>query len=140
METYQIHHTTLDVLLIEDKSQDRSGPGFLAGALGAGAPAGGQSSEKSVRQIQLGYQVVLAQASVRHLESLALQGIEAQICGCPVREAARAALGTVADFLKANPSTSLRRILFMQYTREGYDAFCDELKSLARELSASSGA
>ncbi|HEX5324561.1 MAG TPA: macro domain-containing protein [Capsulimonadaceae bacterium] len=122
METFQIHHTTLDILQIDQ-------PGSQ-GALGGSAPAG-QGPGKSTHQLELGYRVALAQANANHLDSIAFQGVDTQICGCPLDQAAAAAVGAVQEFLEATPNTSLRRILFVQYSPEAYRAFCDALRNLA---------
>jgi O-acetyl-ADP-ribose deacetylase (regulator of RNase III) len=121
METFQIHHTTLDILLIDSPaSQGTKG----------GSAAVGQNHGKSTQQLELGYRVALAKANSKHLESIAFQGVDIQICGCPMQEAAEAALGAVQEFLRSNPNTTLRRILFMQYSHEAYQAFCAALKKL----------
>lgn len=130
METKQIHHTTLDILLVEQpESQSKKDEAFLAAALGAGAvspPASGSSAH----QLALGYRVALARADEKRLESIAFSGIDTHTCGCPLDEAAGVAIRAVQEYLNAHPRTTLKRILFVQYSREAYDAFCAALKNL----------
>jgi O-acetyl-ADP-ribose deacetylase (regulator of RNase III) len=121
METLQIHHTTLDILLIESPAS--------YGVKG-GSASGSQSPGRSAKQLELGYRVALAKANAKQLESIAFQGLDSQICGCTAQDAADTALSTVKEFLDSNPNTSLRRVLFMQYDREAYEAFCGGLREL----------
>lgn len=129
METFQIHLTALDILLVdEDKSHGATDGSFLAAALGATGAAAGPSHDQSIQKLSLGYHVALARANAKRMDSLAFQGVDTHICGCSVGEAAKAALGAVQEFLNENPNTSLRRILFMQYSRDAYEAFCSALR------------
>jgi O-acetyl-ADP-ribose deacetylase (regulator of RNase III) len=130
METRQIRNITIDILSVENPQfHSKQGDQLLAEALSAGAPAS-QGSARSTHQLTLGYRVALGCANERHLESIAFQGIDTLTCGCPLQDAARAAIGAVQEYINSHHQTSLRRILFVETSREAYDAFCEAVKDL----------
>ena len=130
METRRIHSTTIDILLVEQPPyQGKTDEGILVEALGAGGapPRGGG---RSTHHLALGYRVALGCADEKSLESIAFQGIDAHICGCPVPEAAKTAVIAVHEYLDTHKQTRVRRILFLQYSQEAYDAFRKALREL----------
>lgn len=130
METRQIRDTTIDILLVEEQdAPGKQAEHFLAEALGAGA-APGQGSGRSARQLALGYRVALGCADDKRLESVAFQGIDIHACGCAVPEAAAAAIGAVQEYINSHRRTNIRRILFVEYHPEAYDAFRRALTDL----------
>lgn len=130
METRQIRNTTIDILLVEQPaSESKQSESLLAEALGAGAPAV-DAAGRSTHQLALGYRVALGCADEKNLESMAFQGIDTRTCGCPLQEAADAAVGAVKEYLDSHTHTNIRRILFVEYTQEAYGAFRRALKDI----------
>lgn len=74
------------------------------------------------------YRESLVKAAENNLTTVAFPSISTGVYGYPVREAAKVAVRTVADFLKT-PS-SVKEVTFVLFNTEAYDAFADALKIL----------
>lgn len=79
------------------------------------------------------YRESLKLASARGLKSLSFPAISAGVYGYPLKEAARIALGTVIDYLKAHRDIEMVR--FVLFGKQTFDAFAVVLRDLAPQIS-----
>lgn len=75
------------------------------------------------------YRTCLELADKQGMTSLAFCSISTGIYGYPLEQAAPLAIGTVLDYLRAHPETSLTRLIFAMYQSSEYMAFTDALKA-----------
>ncbi len=73
---------------------------------------------------------VLALATQKRLASISVPAISAGIFGFPKDRCARILVGGTAEFLRANPATSLRLVEFCIFDREAYGFFEAEIGKL----------
>jgi O-acetyl-ADP-ribose deacetylase (regulator of RNase III) len=89
---------------------------------------GGSSGEADL--LASCYRESLQLASARGLTSVAFPSISTGVYGYPLAEAARIALGTVADYLQEHPDIKLVR--FVLFGQQAYDVYAQELARLAQ--------
>lgn len=74
------------------------------------------------------YRESLKAADDYEVESIAFCSISTGVYGYPIEEAAPLAVQTAIDYLKKNPSTGLRRVVFAMYGEEEYEEFSAALE------------
>ena len=92
--------------------------------------------QEAARLLALCYSNCLEEANKLGLGSVAFCSISTGAYGYPLEEAAPLALETVCKYLRAAPSTSLKRVLFSMFASEEFRVFSENLE-LLRELQES---
>ena len=82
------------------------------------------------------YRESLRKADEYELESIAFCSISTGIYGYPIEEAARIAVETVADYLRENPTTSVRRVVFAMFGQTEHEEFTAALEEANQEGNA----
>lgn len=76
------------------------------------------------------YRESLSLAAANNLSSVAFPSISTGVYRYPVKEAARIALNTVAEFLRQ--PTSVKEVVFVLFNEEAYTAYNDALQDIAQ--------
>ena len=73
-------------------------------------------------------------ADARKLESLAFCSISTGVYGYPIAQAAPIAVRTVLNYLRDNPQTSLKRVVFAMFGDTEFDEFASALGANGSEF------
>lgn len=76
------------------------------------------------------YRECLKTAGENDLESIAFCSISTGIYGYPIEEAAALAIETAVEYLKANPETRMRRVVFAMYGEDEFEEFSAALAEI----------
>lgn len=79
------------------------------------------------------YRECLKTADDYDLESIAFCSISTGVYGYPIEEAAPLAVETAVEYLRANPQTRLRRVVFAMYGEDEFEEFSAALDEIERE-------
>ena len=78
------------------------------------------------------YRESLKKAAEHNLKTVAFPSISTGVYGYPVREAAKVAVNTVAEFLRT--LSSVKEVTFVLFNAEAYDAFAAALDTLKKAV------
>jgi O-acetyl-ADP-ribose deacetylase (regulator of RNase III) len=92
-----------------------------------------EGQEGAARLLASAYQRSLEVAEENGLATVAFPSISTGAYGYPLDEAAPVALGTVIDYLAAEPETSIRLVRFVLYGHRAYEAYARALARLTAQ-------
>jgi O-acetyl-ADP-ribose deacetylase (regulator of RNase III) len=89
-----------------------------------------QNAAECEKLLRSCYRLCLETAEEKQLQSLAFCSISTGVYGYPIEQAAPAAVETVTEYLKSQPQTSLRAIIFAMFGEQEYQTFQAALEEL----------
>ncbi len=96
---------------------------------------GGNADEETL--LRQAYRSSLELADSHGIESISFPSISTGAYGYPVKEAARAALSEVMDFLSRHPTSTIKEVNFVLFDHKTFEAYAEALRTIAEERSLS---